>query len=282
MPKKETAIATKGSENTSAVKYDASNIYAEMSDEEIALIQGTTGTEDLPENERRIPLIVWNLEKDKQSGNILQKGQFYNVRTGEQMDQIVCSLLGFSRIRDFTQIEKSTGTKTTVCRSTNLEFGTRLSGDDPGKEFPCEGCPYRRSERIGERKMCVEVFTIAAFDLEKREIFVFRATRSSHVPFTNYLERNFFNKVEIKGKKRDLPLYMGVTRITLAADEGANNSVFYAPVFEMVKIHDSKTVIMELYEMANRVRKMKIADIADTAETHSDASRTEFDPEKFD
>ena len=67
----------------------------------------------------------------------------------------------------------------------------------------------------------------------------------------------------VKNKKRDLPLYMAITRVTLAPEDGSNNSVYYAPVFEMVEFHKDKGVIMELFAMADRVKCMKIVDIAD-------------------
>ena len=163
---------------TTATKFDAANLYPGMSDEEIDQLQGVTGLEEMPAEDRRIPLIVWNLEKDNNTGEILQKSKFYSIRTSTQFDQIVCSLLGFLRIRDYTIKEDGTGVKTTICRSTDLIFGVRMSGDDIGRKFPCEGCQFRKSEHIGEKKRCVEIFTVAAFNLGLKEIFVFRCTRS--------------------------------------------------------------------------------------------------------
>jgi hypothetical protein len=262
------------SEQTTEQSLDSS-IYSGMSEEEIESILAVTGTESMPEGDRRIPLICWNLEKDKTSGEILEKSKFYNTRSSEQFDEIICSLLYFSRMRDFSETDKSTGVKTVVCRSYDRVYGTRMTGADIEKKFLCETCPYRKSSRMGERKQCVEVMTVAAFDLERKEIFVFRAKRSSHVPFTNYLEKNFFGKVTIKNKKMDLPLYMAVTRMTLQDAEGSNNSVYYEPKFQMVKLHNDKDMILELRDMSERVRSMDLGTIADSSEHKEDEFVTE-------
>ena len=246
--KKSKALAKK--EDTTPQKY--SEMLADYSPEELEQMGEVTGTEDIPEEDRRPPLYVWNLETVDESGNEITKDKFYNTQTGEQFDEVVCSFLGLKRTRECSYQDEETGQKVITCRSLDRKIGI----DENGNMKNCENCPERFG-KPGKRKNCTIVMRFIGWDFERNEFFVLNCKRTSYVPMNSFLEKNFLNQLKLPGqmKRRDIPLYMIKCRLTLKREAKKGQNIYYVIQPEVVEPNDKDTV-MGLMKMASEVKKM--------------------------
>jgi hypothetical protein len=222
--KKQTAMAP--------VQHGGSNLdLVDYSPEEMSELQGTTGLEDIPESERRPPLVSWNLNMKDEHGKSILPHLFYNGQTGDQFEVLNCALVFTKKTYEFSHYDKTTKKKTTYCRSWDRQTGTFM--EDVPTDKPdiankggkindirrCENCPYRQGKK-GERKSCTIVYRNLAWDLDRQIFFIFNAQRSSFVPFNRHLEANFFGQWKMdNGKRRDIPLFLLHSRFTLVQEE---------------------------------------------------------------
>lgn len=243
-------MVKKDETETSVTKHG--DIFNEYSPEELAKLYGTTGTEDIPEEDRRPPLYIWNIDSIDESGQKIEKNLFYNTQSGEQFESITCSLLGMKKTRESSHRDEATGEKTVDCRSFDRRVGIDVNGD----YRDCENCQDRFSKQ-GKRKKCTFVMRFVAWDFERDQMFVINVKRSSYVPMNSFMEKNFLNQVPIQGskKKGDVPFYMLQIKITLKPEMGKDRSLYYVIQPEIVGINKKETV-MDLMPMAESVKKM--------------------------
>jgi hypothetical protein len=230
---KETPMAEEKKQTAMApVQHGGSNLdLVDYSPEEMSELQGTTGLEDIPESERRPPLVSWNLNMKDEHGKSILPHLFYNGQTGDQFEVLNCALVFTKKTYEFSHYDKTTKKKTTYCRSWDRQTGTFM--EDVPTDKPdiankggkindirrCENCPYRQGKK-GERKSCTIVYRNLAWDLDRQIFFIFNAQRSSFVPFNRHLEANFFGQWKMdNGKRRDIPLFLLHSRFTLVQEE---------------------------------------------------------------
>jgi len=220
MAQKETSLAPASSLDLS-----------DYSPEEMTELQGATGLDDVPESERRPALYSWNLSMQDEHGNPVMPNMFYNGQTGEQFPVVNCALIVLKKTHEFAAYDEQTREKTVYCRSWDRQTGTFLEkvptdnpkiknfGGDIGEIRRCDDCKYRQGKR-GEKKNCTIVYRLIAWDLDRQNYFIFNVQRSSFVPFNRFLESNFFGQWKSQnGKRRDVPLYLLATRMTLVQEE---------------------------------------------------------------
>ncbi len=252
--KKETAVAKMEEEEVSATRFG--DIFDGYSEEDLADLENTTGTEDAPPEERRPPLYAWNLDMTDDFGNSVHKNVFYNCQNGEMYDEVECALLGFKKTRERSSVDESSGEKTVHCRSLDRNTGMDAV---TGNLIECNSCRHIHGEK-GRRKDCVFVLRFVAWDLRKNEFFVINIKRSSYVPMNRYLERNFFGQYKNKktGKRGDLPLFMLKTLLRLKEETGSGNRYYVIDPKAVEPL--PKETVLDLLPQAEAVKKMTQTD----------------------
>jgi hypothetical protein len=254
-------------ENSGPVaKYEG--MFEGYSEEEIAELMDTPGTEEIPPDERRPPLIAWNLDMRDDQGNDVQPNMFYNCQSGDQTESMIVALLSIKRGREYSYYDEAQRKKIVVCRSFDMSTGQRrddYSGDDgewkAGDLFNCETCRYRMGKQ-GERKDCTITMRFPCYDLERNEIVVFNVMRSSFIPMSRYLERHFFGQLKIGKTRKDIPLYMLTTVLNLKEDQGRGKRFYVLdPVCDGPLA--SKETVLALKKMAEQIKRMKSETFAD-------------------
>lgn len=233
-------------------KNELLNLMDGYTEEEIHLLTGTTGTENMQAS-RRIPMITWNLDMRDEEGRDIRPDMFYNCMSGEVCKTLSLALLmADGRCREKAVYDEQTHQKTVMCRTVDGQVGIEQS---TGNMRDCENCPDRVS-RQGTRKPCTPVINMVAYDLERNQPVVLRAMRSNYVPFANYIERYHFKQLLINGKRVDLPLYMLWMELTLKEESGHGKRYYVASPKCMGPIADKQTV-MALRNMSDRLKNMK-------------------------
>lgn len=271
MSKKETAMTKPEHANNSLV-----NLTDNFTEEELMNLQEATGLEDIPEEKRRLPLVVWNLDMTDESGQSVTKDKFYNMRTSEIFDEINCALVGIKQTRLFEERNKETGIKTRRCSSFDMITGD-FQTDKGIVTRRCDKCEYRFAKQ-GQRKPCTIVQRLVSYDLDRGELFNFNAQRSSFVPISNYIEKNFFKKLTIGNKKMDIPLYMIKTNITLKEEQGVTRYYVLNP--KNIGIMSDKGLILSLKDVAKKIKDMSQSEFED--ETKQEKPNQENDTEEND
>lgn len=212
--KKKTEVATTKKDATEMTEFGAG-----LSEDEMDALAEATGTEEIPEDQKRVPLLVWNIEDRLEDGVKVEKSKFFNCQTFEQCDEIVCALIYMKRTRERAKFDNTTKRNVVYCRSYDMETGEDL---ETGEIRRCAVCEHRLAKR-GERKPCTEVRKIFAFDAKEKELFLFNVQRSSYIAFDRYIQRHFIRKWKRGNKRYDLPLYAKITRLKLEErDDSAN------------------------------------------------------------
>lgn len=247
-------------------KYEG--MFEGYSEEEIAELMDTPGTDEIPPEERRPPLIAWNLDMRDDQGNDVKPNMFYNCQSGDQVESMTIALLSIKRGREYSYFDEAQRKKILVCRSFDMNTGQRFddhSDEDgewkSGDLFNCETCRYKMGKQ-GERKKCTITMRFPSYDLERNELIVFNVMRSSFIPMSRYLERNFFGQIKIGNTRKDIPLYMLATRLALREDQGRGKRYYVLdPVCDGPIA--SKETVLALKKMAEQIRKMKSDAFAD-------------------
>ena len=253
--KEETAMAKVEEKPQELSKFG--NLYEGYTPEEMAELGGTTGAEDLPPEERRHSLYSWNLKIMTEDGKVTREDQFYDGLTGEQFESVHCAFIGFKRTNMKVFRNKETGQKQILCQSND-----RIEGFDPetGVVRSCEKCPDKASKQ-GQKRNCTSILRFMAWDLEHRKPFIVNFKSSSYVPASNYLDKNFLGQLKTPdGKRRDIPLYMMGTKITLTPEQG-DESVYYVPKFECTGPLPKATVL-DLLPSAQAFKQMNLRELA--------------------
>jgi len=243
------------------------NIFEGYSDEEIEAMGGTTGTEDVPDEDRRPPLYVTNLETIDESGNRVVKNLFYDAQSGEQFDTINCSLLGFKKTRKKQIRDEATGEITVLCQSYDRKVGQLPNGDYKN----CDKCQDKFSVK-GKRKACSQIMRFVGWDFDREQFFVLNAKGSSFVPMSNFLEKNFLNQIKLPGtkKKGDIPLYMMNIQIMLKEEPADQGGFYYILQPKLIGTNPKETV-MDLLPMAESIKSMTQQDVVqDGGDTTTD------------
>ena len=211
---KETEIATV--EPTGMSPYETA--LAEYSPEEMAEIQGATGLDDIPEEDRRPPLYAYNLDMTDEAGRDVRPNFFYNCQSGDMAEKINCALVYLKKTREYSEYNEEERTKKVYCRSWDMQMGSWMDSDEV--EFRrCDECPHKEGKR-GERKKCTIVMRFLAMDLDSQNMFIFFAQRTSFIPMMRHLEGNFFGQIKRGTKRFDIPLYMLHTQLSLKEEQG--------------------------------------------------------------
>lgn len=232
------------------------DVYSGYSTEEMAELSGTTGTEDLPPEQRRHSLYSWNLKIMTEDGKVTKEDLFYDGLTGEQFDHIHCAFIGFKRTNMKIYRDKETGQKTILCQSND-----RIEGINPetGEVRKCERC-IDKNTKPGQKRNCTSIMRFMAWDLERQKPFLVNFKSTSYVPASNYLEKNFLGQLKMKnGKRADIPVYMMGTHITLVPEQG-EQSVYYVPKFECTGPLD-KAIVMDLLPAAQAFKQMNMKEL---------------------
>jgi hypothetical protein len=249
-------------------KYEG--MFDGYSEEEIAELMDSPGTEEIPPDERRPPLIAWNLDMTDDQGNDVKPNMFYNCQSGDQVAKMTIALLSIKRSRENSYFDEQQRRKIIVCRSFDMSTGQRyddFKDDETGEEwkagdlFNCENCRFKQAKQ-GERKPCTIVMRFPAYDLEKNEVFVFNAARTSFIPMSRYLERNFFGQIKVGNTRKDIPLYMLATQLNLKEDQGKGKR-FNVIDPECIGPIESKDTVLALKKMSEQIKKMKAQTFAD-------------------
>ena len=226
------------------------------SQEELDRLSKTTGAEAIPESERRPPLIKWNLDTRDENGTRITPDKLYNCQSGDMSDYMLLAILMIKKGREKSEFVD--GKKSLYCRSNDSQVGV---DPETGTLKDCDTCMDRHAKR-GERKPCTPTIRIIAYDLERNQAVVFDIMRSSYVPFTSYLEKTFFGQIQVGKSRRDIPLYMLSTRVTLHEEEG-QGKIYYVPTFTADGPIANKETVMGLNLMAEHLRGMKKEIVAD-------------------
>jgi len=218
-----------------------------------------TGTEDIPPEERRPPLYVWNLDTIDENNTRITREMFYNTQTGETFDEIICTFISIKRTREYTITDEG-GTKSVVCRSVDRKVGININGEIKS----CENCQYRIGKKQGERKDCTIVSRCLMWDNERNDFFVMNFKRSSYVPFNSFIEKNFLNQIKVGPRRRDIPLFVLKVKITLEPKDGP--TIYYVPKFEVLEVNE-KLLIEDLKIVAENFAKSSVATIIQEEES---------------
>jgi hypothetical protein len=250
---KKTEIAKK--EVTETEKSETINDFSDFSIDELENLQEATGLEEIPEEKRRLPLIIWNQDRTTETGLDLTKDLFYNMRSEEVYDEINCALVSIkpTRLYEKRNAEDGGKTKFRVCSSFDMKVGNFVTPKGIILRR-CDKCEYKFSSGQNKRKPCTIVQRFVAYDLDRNELFTFNAQRSSFVPLSNYIEKNFFGKLKIGDKRVDIPLYMINTKLTLKEEMGVTRYYVLKP--ESNGIIKNKILILNLKDIAKRIKDM--------------------------
>ena len=227
------------------------DIFDGYTQEEIEELQGTTGLEET-EEDRRPPYYVFNQDMVDDQGNDISPNNFYNCQTGEQKETIRCALLGVKETRDYSYYDEATSAKIKVCRSFDMQVGQWMKGEEVELR-ECAKCPYRLG-KPGTKKACTIVRKFASYDLDSNEVFIFDAKRSSFVPMSNFLERNFYGKIKKGSKRLDIPLYMLETTLALKSEPGKGKR-YYVLNPKITGQIKQKEKVLHFKSLADQVKK---------------------------
>jgi len=243
------------------------NVFDGYSEEEFEQLIGTTGTEDKPESERRPPLYSFNLDMIDEAGNKVSRDVFYNNQTGEQFPEINCALIIMKETFINEERNKLTGEKTILCQSYDRRTGMTNEGD----LADCLRCQSRKLKKGERKKECTPVMRFLCFDTDRKEIFVINFKRTSYIPSSNYLQRNFFGQYRNPktGKRGDIPLYLLGTNITLKPETSTVGMTYYVPVFKCTGPL-GKDLVMDLNIFCDNAKKMTADQIVQEAKGGAD------------
>lgn len=248
---------------------DKSTALATTTDDELALLEdlgdlGVTGHEEADAEDIKIPIRVLNF-KGKNIGPVLPN-VFVDTVTEETFDQIDCTILLYTKGRDFRYFSDAKNETVKVCRSFDRVTG-RLGVDEdpkidaaewPNGERSCATCPHQQWTRIDGKahRDCGEMVSVLAIDNESKTPFFFRLRSTALAPWKAYLNKHFFKK----NKGRDIGVFVFST-IVSAAMEHKGNTSWAVPSFERGPMH-TRADILDLSELAKRFR----ADLLDHVE----------------
>jgi len=246
------------------------DLFEDFSEEEVADLEKTTGAEDKPESDRRPPLYVYNIDTIDETGQEIDPGRFYCAQSGEQFDEVNCALIGFREIRQHDSRDEQ-GKQMIHCRSFDRKIGIN---QESGESVRCEECPHYFGKR-GQRKDCTFHMRFLAWDFDRQQFFSFSAKRTGYVPTNSYLERTFFGQWKKEGKRRDIPLYMLGTKITLKTEIG-HGSKYYIPVYECTG-PNPKEIVMDLIGTAESFKKMTVQQFTELDKEEPKGQETDDD-----
>ena len=215
---KKTAMTTTNDTTLAAAPQDA--LADILGDEDL----DTDGFEELEQDDIKIAAKVFNMKGKDESGDPLLPNVFYDTVTEKTQRTVEGPLLTFVKSNAWTEYDEAEQRNKTICRSNDRETGLML---ETGEERKCAGCPDAQWRNIdGKRtRNCGPVYTIIGIERLTQQPFMLRCKRTSLSPFQQYMNRYFINRRVVNGKRRNYPLFMHDTVVSLDMDDGGKYSI---------------------------------------------------------
>lgn len=207
---------------------DLNAVESELDESLLAELGNNTGLDEIDSDDVKLPLYTWNMKwKDPRTNRPIPIDVFFDTLTEENKPTVRCVLLRLKKTHRMANYVDGVGTRV-LCRSMDRVTGIM----EDGSTRSCQNCPDFRWQseadgKGGQRRMkpCALIYHFIAFDLDKKQPFIFRVKGTSVEPVKIYLNRHFLKKRRTTNGWTDLPLYVFETILSLKMSDNCNYSI---------------------------------------------------------
>lgn len=179
----------------------------------------------------RLPKLIFNRSGLTKQGVRFTPDTFFNTVSEAVTPTVDCILSHVRMSRAWTRYDQAEEKTEYVCSSRDGVVGTFEATKETRM---CKGCPDAmwRTGADGKRSVsCSEVYNVLARDLASDEPFMVTFRKTSTPAFIAHLTKYHANKLRVRGRVANVPLYAYHVRVALAL---AQNGKYATPVLTVL------------------------------------------------